>query len=275
MKTNIITILCLLQVLASCTARVQRHTNHGTFRNLVVKPTSELVENSYPYNDEIRVIDSLRLLTDGPEYPNEMRIPENTLQKTWEKFAELYTANNYKEAYQYVQSGENYGNILVYLRNSTAIYEFISRPYSYCLDSHFDEDDTAYYEAMEDKLLFCLTLTEAVIEMGGEDPYIPPHYLELVSDVARIMRATEDYDRAKDFHNTIYKAIMGITGDEVLAKYYSTQYRSQYLAMRGDTTRTRRLVLDLKDHIEHSYDGDDIEDYIDELKVLLDELWIQ
>lgn len=184
------------------------------------------------YAPEIQQLDSLRWLIDGPEFPDGIEIPEDSLRYTWSTFAELYSREEYKEAYDFLSSGEYYPNMLVYLRNSTAQYEFVSKIWSTCIAANADSEEE-YLREFVKELDLCLLMTKFIVECGGEGSYIPPHYLDLVTDLGQILLYSKDYEKAKSFDREIYDATKVVYGDDTMARFHAVAYHCIYLCRVG------------------------------------------
>ena len=191
------------------------------------------------YSEDILSIDSLRWLTGGPEYPDDMPIDSDTLKYVWTGFAELYSEGKYQEAYDFLKEEQRYQSVLIYLRNSTAQYEFVSKVWSVCVSAHAGSEED-YYKEIGDEYSQALLHTKNVIEMGGKDPYIPPHYMNMVMEYGRLILAMKDYEKAETFNEEIYFAAKSMYGDERLARFLGLTFRCPYLCRVGQEDQAHR-----------------------------------
>lgn len=184
------------------------------------------------YAPEIQHLDSLRWLIGGHEFHDGIDIPEDSLRFIWSTFASLYSREKYHEAYYFLSHGNSYPYMLAYLRNSTAQYEFVSKIWSTCIAANADSEEE-YLRELERELELCLLMTKFIVECGGEGSYIPPHYLDLVTDLGRILLYSKDYEKAESFDQEIYDASKVVYGDDTMARFFAVSYHCIYLCRVG------------------------------------------
>lgn len=210
------------------------------------------------YAEEIMYMDSLRWLTGGPEYAKENTIDPDTLCMAWTGFAELYSKGEYEAAYDYLKEDQRYPNVLIYLRNSTAQYEFISSVWNVCVSAHAGSDEE-YYKEIEDEYSLALLLTKTVVEMGGEDPYVPPHYMNMVMEFGQLILTMKDYERAETFDEEIYFAARSMYGDERMARFLGLAFRCPYLCRVGKEDQAHRELKAFRQKTERECSGEELE----------------
>ena len=185
--------------------------------------------------EEIQHLDSLRWLTDGPEYLPFMGIESDTLRMTWRRFVDLYNMGGYSAAYNYLMQGDKYEYVFLYLRNTTAQYEFVSKIWNKCVGEKYADFKDLYFKEMEDAYSDILDITRYVVETWNEDSTIsvPPHYMNLVMEFGDFILKMKDYDKASIFDEEIYFAAKSTWGHDRLASFLALSFRCQYLCRVG------------------------------------------
>lgn len=209
------------------------------------------------YAEEIMYLDSLRWLTGGPEYAKENTIDPDTLRMAWTGFAELYSRGKYEAAYYYLKAEQRYPNVLIYLRNSTAQYEFVSTVWNECVSAHAGSDEE-YFKEIEDEYSLALLLTRTVVEMGGEEPYVPPHYMNMVMEFGQLILTMKDYERAETFDEEIYFAAKSMYGDERMARFLGLAFRCPYLCRVGREDQAHRELEAFRQKAERECSGEEL-----------------
>lgn len=184
------------------------------------------------YSPEIQFIDSLRNSTSGPEYPDNVTVPADSLLRSWVGFAERFSAGDYAGAHDFAQEDNNFSNIFVYLRNTTAQYVFITSAWSDVIFHMKASED--FYREMDDLLNFNLAMVKAVVAMGGEDGYVPPHYTDLLRSMGMIYRLTGDRSLMESFCDEIYRGYMTCGYGEIPSRLAVLYYRVQFLTDFGE-----------------------------------------
>lgn len=196
------------------------------------------------YSPEIQFIDSLRNSTDGPEYPEEIKTPADSLLMSWVGFAERYTAEDWQEAYDFTMYGSNFSNILIWLRNTTAQYEFIVNAWSSVLFETKEIDE--FYEEMSVLLNLNLAMVKTVVSMGGEGGYIPPHYTDLLRAIGLMYRLTGDFESCNAFCDEIYNGYIACGFSDVTSRLAVQYFRSQFLTESGNAVQALQETNDFK-----------------------------
>lgn len=179
------------------------------------------------YAMAIREVDSMRFIRGGDKYAD-----EPATLAAWRDFADLYCNEKFSEAYEFLKKDDNFERIFVYyLRNTTAQYKFV-KLWDKCMMEHSSTKEEYVSEA-KDAYLFCLALTRMVVEVGGDDPYVPQHYEDLITDCARFILEDEDWDTAEKFDEEFYFAYKAITGDEWFAQCMAMTFRCFHLCKKG------------------------------------------
>ena len=208
----------------------------GCSRSLKYKPER--------YSPEIQYIDSLRNSTDGPEYSESVTTPSDSLERSWMGFAERFSAEDWQEAYDFTMSDNNFGNILTWLRNTTAQYEFIVNAWSSVLFEVREINE--FYEEMSVLLNLNLAMVKTVIEMGGEEGYIPPHYTDLLRAIGLMYRLTGDFESCEAFCGEIYDGYRACGFDDVTSRLAVLYFRAQFLTESGNPEAALTEVHDFK-----------------------------
>lgn len=223
----------------------------------------ELKYRPSDYSPEIQFIDSLRNSTGGPEYPEYVKVPADSLEMSWMGFAERFSAQDWQEAYDFTMSGDNFGNILTWLRNTSAQYEFIVDAWSSVLFEVKEIDE--FYEEMSVLLNLNLAMVKTVIEMGGEDGYVPPHYTDLLRSIGLMYRLTGDFESCEAFCGEIYNGYRASGFDDVTSRLAVLYFRSQFLAESGNADAALEEVHEFKDVVLNESAPEELES---SLKVL-------
>lgn len=197
------------------------------------------------YAPEIQFIDSLRNSTGGPEYPDNVTVPADSLLRSWVGFAERFSAGDYPGAHDFAQEDNNFSNIFVYLRNTTAQYVFITSAWSDVIFNMKASED--FYREMDDLLNFNLAMVKAVVAMGGEDGYVPPHYTDLLRSMGMIYRLIGDRDLMESFCNEIYNGYMTCGYGDIPSRLAVLYYRVQFLTDYGEADAAIQEVHAFKD----------------------------
>ena len=184
------------------------------------------------YSPEIQFIDSLRNNTVIPENSDDVRIPEDSLLMSWVGFAERFSAEDWQEAYDFTRSGNNFSNILLFLRNTTAQYEFIVNAWSSVLFEVKEVNE--FYEEMSILLNLNLAMVKTVIEMGGEGGFVPPHYTDLLRALGLMYRLTGDFESCEGFCDEIYNGYRACGFDDVTSRLAVLYFRAQFLTESGN-----------------------------------------
>jgi len=177
--------------------------------------SKEIAQQNAPV---VSYVDSLRYFTGGPEYAPEMNVNADSVANVWKKFSNYFIKGKYEKAYKYFNEDKAEGAILVYLRNTTAQYEFYNCMLEPVLD--FNCDDKTYFDELMSSFNLNLEMIKMVIASAWargaeeEDVYIPPHYTELVMSMAQMKLYYEQYDDALSF------------ADEIVAAYEMSGYDS-------------------------------------------------
>ena len=127
------------------------------------------------YSPEIQFIDSLRYNTGGQEYPDDVTVPADSLLRSWIGFAERFSAGDYAGAYDFAQEDNNFSNIVIYLRNTTAQYVFFTSAWSDVIFNMKASED--FYREMDDLLNFNLAMVK---ERAKELPERTVTYLHTI-----------------------------------------------------------------------------------------------
>lgn len=205
----------------------------------------ELKFNPADYSPEIQFIDSLRYNTGGPEYPDEVTTPPDSLLRSWIGFAERFSAGDYTGAYDFAQEDGNFGNILIYLRNTTAQYVFITSAWSDVIFNVKASED--FYQEMDELLNFNLMMVKTVVAVGGEDGYVPPHYTDLLRSLGMIYRLIGDRELMEAFCEEIYNGYMACGYGDIPSRLAVLYYRVQFLSDYGQADAALQEVRDFKD----------------------------
>ena len=214
--------------------------------------------NSDSFTEQIMYLDSLRWLTGGSEYPLDITVDIDSLKMSWTGFAKLYSAGEYYAAYEFLKKDQKYPNVLIYLRNSTAQFEFISTAWNVCVSAHAQSDEE-YFKEIEEEYLYVLYLTKAVVEMGGKDPYVPPHYMDMVMELGRLILTMKDYERGEAFDEEIYFAAKSMYGDERMARFLGLAFRCPYLCRIGKESQARRELDAFRNKVKRECSGEELE----------------
>ena len=180
------------------------------------------------YSPEIQFIDSLRYNTGGPEYPEDVSVTPDSLLRSWIGFAERFSAGDYAGAYDFAQEDNNFSNIVIYLRNTTAQYVFFTSAWSDVIFNMKASED--FYREMDDLLNFNLAMVKTVIAMGGEDGYVPPHYTDLLRSMGMIYRLIGDRSVMESFCDEIYRGYMACGYGDIPSRLAVLYYRVQFLS---------------------------------------------
>lgn len=226
----------VLSLIAVSTGCGRRQTVHGVIPDLSM------------FAPEIQYVDSLRYLTMEPNQVSALGISEDANETSWFGFADLYTQRKFDEAYQFVMDGDNYANILVYLKNTTAQYQFINVILSPLMRLYI-KDDKEYYKEVEGALAYNLFTLKQVIVMGGDNPYIPPHYLDLVMDLEHLYFEEGDLDKAEDNLSEIAFACEASNYNPIATRLLTLEYRCNVYKERGDMATAKKLIQEFKDEI--------------------------
>lgn len=215
-------------------------------------------QGTIPYAEEIVYLDTLRWLTGGVEYPEGVAADPDSLKKVWAGFAGLYSEGRYAEAYDFLKAGDRYGDVIVYLRNTTAVYAFVSGAWNECVSAHAGPDED-YFREMEGCYSLVLAMTRSVVDLGGEDPYIPPHYMDMVMDYARLIMTMGNFGRAETFDDEIYHASMAMYGHEPMARLLALSFRCPLLCRIGREDQARKELASFRSKTMKGCTGEDFE----------------
>lgn len=205
----------------------------------------ELKYRPSDYAPEIQFIDSLRNSTDGPEYPESIKTPADSLLMSWVGFAERFSAEDWQEAYDFTMYGSNFSNILTWLRNTTAQYEFIVNAWSSVLFETREINE--FYEEMSVLLNLNLAMVKTVVSMGGEGGYIPPHYTDLLRALGLMYRLTGDFGSCEALCDEIYNGYVTCGFSDLTSRLAVLYFRSQYLTESGNATQALQETNDFRD----------------------------
>lgn len=195
------------------------------------------------YSPEIQFIDSLRYNVGEPEY-SASDIPEDSLLRAWVGFAERFSASDYPGAYDFTLEDNNFSKILIYLKNSTAQYVFISSAWSEVIFQVKASED--FYQEMDQLLNLNLALVKASVNEG----FVPPHYTDLLRSMGMIYRLSGNWEIADTFCDEIYQGYMasgyGDVTSRLAVQYYMVQFMNDY----GMSEQALDEVRALKDVVE-------------------------
>ncbi len=209
------------------------------------------------YAPEIQQLDSLRWLIDGPEFPDGIEIPEDSLRYTWSNFADLYSRGEYQEAYDFLSGGIYYPNMLVYLRNSTAQYEFVSKIWSTCIAANAESEE-AYLIELESELDLCLLMTKTIVK-GKGGSYPPLHYMTLVMDMGQVIMDAKDYEKAESFDQEIYDAAKVMYGHDTMAQFLALSYHCNYLCKVGQEELAHKQLDEFRRTVKKECSEEELE----------------
>lgn len=215
-------------------------------------------QDTAPYAQEIAHLDSLRWLIAGTEFPEGVAVDADSVLHEWKGFAELYCRGEHEAAYEYLKNGDRYGDIIIYLRNSTAVYEFVSGAWNVCVSAHAESDE-AYFREIERDYSFVLAMTRSVVELGGDDPYVPPHYMALVMELGSIIMKARDYEKAETFDDEIYRASIAMYGHEPMASLLALSFRCPLLCRTGREDQARKELASFRSKTMKACTGEDFE----------------
>lgn len=210
--------------------------------------THSVIADMSRFAPEIQYVDSLRYLTVEPGQVSALGLDDEVNETSWYGFADLYTQQKFDEAYQFVMDGDNYANILIYLKNTTAQYQFINVILSPLMRLHI-KDDAEYYTEVEGALVYNLFTLKQVIVMGGDNPYIPPHYLDLVMDLEHLYLEQGDLDKAEANITELAFACEASNYNPIATKLLCLDYRCNILRQRGKISEAKALIREFSDEI--------------------------
>jgi len=209
---------------------------------------------------EVLYVDSLRYMVGGDDYPAELSA--DSLRGVWDKFAVLYSKGEYQKAYDYLfddGSPKAYGDITLYLRNSTACYAFISRLVRPILKS-VSETEQDFYEQMLSLVEFNFTMTQYIVEIGrNESEYVPPHYLDVATDLSQYLMIVGNFDQALEFVDTYYQVYLDCGVNKVEAKMLTLFYKALILASDGRAPEAFKLLSDYEAEVKAEGDEETLE----------------
>ena len=220
------------------------------------------------YSPEIQFIDSLRNSTGGPEYPENVKVPADSLLRSWVGFAERFSAGDYAGAYDFTQEDNNFSNIIIYLRNTTAQYVFFTSAWSDVIFNMKASED--FYREMDELLNFNLMMVKAVIAMGGEDGYVPPHYTDLLRSMGMIYRLAGDRSVMEAFCDEIYNGYMACGYGDIPSRLAVLYYRVQFLSDYGEADVALQEVRAFKDVVLNECPPDELASSLEVLVQLED-----
>lgn len=210
--------------------------------------TRSVVADMSQFAPEIRYVDSLRYLTTERSSVEALNIKADDFDSSWYGFADLYTQQKFDEAYQFVMEEDHYADILVYLKNTTAQYQFVNVILSPLMRLHI-KDDAEYYSEVEGALAYNLFNVKQVITMGEDTPYVPPHYLDLVLDMEHLYLEQGKLDMAEANLTELAFACEAVGYNPISTRLLCLDYRCHIYRQRGNIEEARKLIQDFKDEI--------------------------
>ena len=167
--------------------------------------SDEIIEVDRSYMEAFDICEEICTWFESDEEMYEMmpRMEADAAFAAWNNLKAICSRNKLYEARDLMTSKEFDGKLIIYLRNSTAQYHYFSGiKYRILLQV---EPELARKEIVKD-LEFCLTMTDAVIEMHKSDStYVPPHYWNLYSDYLIALVNDEQYETAETLPDRLYQ----------------------------------------------------------------------
>lgn len=222
-----------------------------------LKHGDNITVGDHVYSDEIEYLDSLRWLNPGPEYPDSCAVGKGDLDNVWDGFSKLYRSGKYEAAYKFLKEDRRYDLVMIYLRNTTAQFEFISKVWDECVAAYAETEED-YYDEIEEGYSFSLHMTKTVVEMGGDDPYVPPHYMNLVMDYGHLLVDMKDYEKAEAFGQEIYLAAKTMYGDERMATLLKLVYRCPILCSVGKESQAHEELEAFRQQAREECSGEEL-----------------
>ena len=164
----------------------------------------------------------------------------------WRRLKNVCFENNLYEARELLTSKHFEGRLLVYLRNSTAMYYYFSG-IKYQVLSQVDQA-LAQREIVND-LEFCLYISDIVVEKPSDSVYVPPHYWLLFSDYLVALVNAGKNRKAEALPEKLYRYCIldGMTENQADCRRCVLQAR--YICLTTDSKTALKTINQLYDRM--------------------------
>lgn len=206
----------------------------------------------------------------GVGYPSvEQPVQEtyDTARKTWEEFKAKCFKQDYKGAYELYSDKEKQGDFLVFLRHSSARFQFdrdVLEPMFY----EFEEEsvaDSLYLDVLSlEYMLESFTMKQSI----GDTDYVPEEFPNLVADMGCFMSQRGRIDEALGLVDDFAYAVRVRTGSDARTNWAVTYLVATFYLNAGqkeDVIYTLKQYKEYsKEHIDMFADQDEYDFFMSE-----------
>lgn len=137
--------------------------------------------------------------------------------QSWNVIKDLCQRRNLKSVASMLEDKEFEGNLITYLRNSTAHYLYFTVIKNQILNQ---VDSLQARKELIDDMGYCLVMTDYVVLLNEEkNGYVPPHYKSLIHDYFLLLLEEGEYEKAEPLADKLYRYSILDGMDETEARY--------------------------------------------------------
>lgn len=202
----------------------------------------EIIEVDRSYMEVFDICEEVCTWYESDEEMYEMmpRMEADAAFSAWRNLKAICSQNRLYDARDLMTSNEFEGKLMVFLRNTTALFHYFSG-IKYRILLQLDPE-LAQKQIVKD-LEVCLVMTDAVLEMHKSDTgYVPPHYWNLFTDYLIALVNVEEYETAKTLPDRLYKYCIMDGMSENQADCHRSVLQAIYTCMTSDTKTALKTV---------------------------------
>lgn len=238
MKLKLIILIQLLSLFVQSCGYNSTKTSSSTSPQV----SDEIIEVDRSYMDAFNICEKVCTWFESDEemYETMSRMEADAAFSAWNNLKAVCSRNRLYEARDLMTSNEFEGKLMVYLRNTTALYHYFSG-IKYRILLQLDPE-LAQKQIVKD-LEVCLVMTDAVLEMHKSDTgYVPPHYWNLFTDYLIALVNVEEYETATTLPDRLYKYCILDGMSENQADCHRSVLQAIYTCMTSDTKTALKTV---------------------------------
>lgn len=239
-------LLVILAALALCLLSCRQQTDYTTMDSDIA--------------NQFRVLDTLSSMIQSNEdlFAGYTKKKADSIMTAWTTLANLCCEEKPEQAYEFLHAGKNQGDILIYLRNTTAQYYFNNEVLLPLALASVPEQDAIAEYLSNLELNFAMTRLVVVASQDSEK-YIPPHYMDLIADLGFTYDAAGESEKAINMAEMIREASVETGNPEIYSMLQSTAYLVQIYLNHGDVEGAAAEIANAKAYIAgHPAERDNI-----------------
>lgn len=197
--------------------------------------------------------------------------PENTgecefigsSKETWGRFVSLCSKDKFREAYDFINDGERFGDLLARLNHSTPRY-FFFRDVMSPMMFEFENGDSA--QVKYKNLLGLEVMREQTMMRASDTGYVPKVFPLVADELARMLAFKGRVDEALELTDDFAYAVDRIYGNSAYTNFSVTFFLSGIYSNAGQISKARETLENYKgytmSHQDPERDPKEYDEYI-------------